>query len=157
MSVNALMLPQFDYMDIIWCRGGKTKLNSLDILYKKVAKIALDVHWQEPSVNVYRNMIVRGKVAIRWIFLFTRISQRNMVVRTPTNIIRLVANFVSHGKTTFYHILPPSYHLSGLPNIFRCERRKGHKLIEDVYLIEEKNFFWKKFYVGESGNWIITN
>ena len=102
-------------------------------------------------------LIVRGKVAIRWIFLFTRISQRNMVVRTPTNIIRLVANFVSHGKTTFYHILPPSYHLSGLPNIFRCERRKGHKLIEDVYLIEEKNFFQKKFYVGESGNWIITN
>ena len=44
MFVNALMLPQFDYMDIIWCRGGKTKLNSLDILYKKVAKIALDVN-----------------------------------------------------------------------------------------------------------------
>ena len=57
-------------------------------------------------------------------FLFTRISQRNMVVRTPTNIIRLVANFVSHGKTTFYHILPPSYHLSSLPNIFSCERRR---------------------------------
>ena len=56
MFVNALMLPQFDYLDIIWCRAAKTKLNSLDILYKKVAKIALDVHWQEPSVNVYRNM-----------------------------------------------------------------------------------------------------
>ena len=56
MFVNALMLPQFDYMDTIWCRAAKTKLNSLDILYKKVAKIALDVHWQEPSVNVYRNM-----------------------------------------------------------------------------------------------------
>ena len=34
---------------------------------------------------------------------------------------------------------------------------EGCKLIEDVYLIEEKNFFQKKFYVGESGNWIITN
>ena len=57
MLVNALMLPQFDNLDIIlWCRAANTKLNSLDILYKKVAKIALDVHWQEPSVNVYRNM-----------------------------------------------------------------------------------------------------
>ena len=43
------MLPQFDYLDIKCCRAAKTKLNSLDILYKKVAKIGLDVHWQEPS------------------------------------------------------------------------------------------------------------
>ena len=56
MFVNALMLPQFDYLDIIWCRAAKTRLNSPDILYKKVAKIALDVNIREPSVNVYRDM-----------------------------------------------------------------------------------------------------
>ena len=56
MFVNALMLPQFDYLDIIWCRAGKTKLNAIDVLYKKVAKIALDVDVREPSLNVYKNM-----------------------------------------------------------------------------------------------------
>ena len=50
--------------------------------------------------------------------MFTRIYQRNMVVRTlgirtSANIIRLVANFVSHRDTTFSHILPLLYHLSG--------------------------------------------
>ena len=41
MFVNALMLPQFDYLDIIYGRAGKTKLFELDLLYRKVAKIAL--------------------------------------------------------------------------------------------------------------------
>ena len=61
-----------------------------------------------------------------------------MVVRTPTNIIRLVANFVSHGKTTFYHLLTTFLvcQISLVVNVV-----KGCKLIEDVYLIEEKNFF----------------
>ena len=80
-----------------------------------------------------------------------------MVVRTPTNIIRLVANFVSHGKTNFYHILPPSYHLSGLPNIFRCERRRRLKINRGCLSHRGEKLFQKKFYVGESGNWIITN
>ena len=39
MFANSLMLPQFDYLDLIWCRAGKTKLKELDILYnKKTAK-----------------------------------------------------------------------------------------------------------------------
>ena len=56
MFANALMLPQFDYLDIIWSKAGKTKLHGLDILYKKVAKIALDVNVQESSIEVYKNM-----------------------------------------------------------------------------------------------------
>ena len=41
MFANALMLPQFDYLDIIYSKAGKSKLRELDILYKKVvAKIA---------------------------------------------------------------------------------------------------------------------
>jgi len=56
MFANALMLPQFDYLDTIYCRAGKTKLAELDTLYKKVAKIALNVPQTESSLNVYRDM-----------------------------------------------------------------------------------------------------
>ena len=56
MFANALMLPQFDYLDIIYNKAGKTKLNELDILYKKVAKIALDVPRSESSIKVYKDM-----------------------------------------------------------------------------------------------------
>ena len=56
MFVNALMLPQFDYLDIIWCRAAKYKLSTVDTLYKKVAKIALNVDLREPSLNVYKGM-----------------------------------------------------------------------------------------------------
>ena len=56
MFANALMLPHFDHLDIIWCKTFKGKLKELDIIYKKVAKIALDVNIRESSVEVYRNM-----------------------------------------------------------------------------------------------------
>ena len=56
MFANALMLPQFDYLDIIWCKTSQYKLKELDILYKKVAKIALDVSIRESSIEVYKNM-----------------------------------------------------------------------------------------------------
>ena len=53
---NALMLPHFDYLDIIWSKTYKTKLTELDLIYKKVAKIALNVDVREASVEVYKNM-----------------------------------------------------------------------------------------------------
>ena len=56
MFANSLMLPYFDYLDIIWNRTTKTKLNELDILYKKVAKIALDYDILESSKKVYKDM-----------------------------------------------------------------------------------------------------
>jgi hypothetical protein len=43
MFANALMLPHFDYLDSIWSWTYKKRLGELDIMYKKVAKIALDV------------------------------------------------------------------------------------------------------------------
>ena len=36
MFANSLMLPHFDYLDNIWNKTYKTKLNELDIIYKKV-------------------------------------------------------------------------------------------------------------------------
>ena len=56
MFANALMLPQFDYLDIIYCKTSNTKLKELDILYKKVAKIALDVQTRESSLSVYKHV-----------------------------------------------------------------------------------------------------
>ena len=56
MFANALMLPHFDYLDIIWSRTFKNRLSGLDIIYKKIAKIALDVDVREKSTEVYKNM-----------------------------------------------------------------------------------------------------
>ena len=56
MFANALILPHFDYLDTIYGRASNTKLNELDILYKKVAKISLGVDKTESSINVYRDM-----------------------------------------------------------------------------------------------------
>ena len=56
MFANALMLPYFDYLDIICNKTTKTKLHELDILYKKGAKIALDYDRMESSKKVYLDM-----------------------------------------------------------------------------------------------------
>ena len=56
MFANALKLPQFDYLDTIYCRANKTKLAELDVIYKKVAKIALVVPQTESSLVVYKEM-----------------------------------------------------------------------------------------------------
>ena len=56
MFANSLNLPHFDYLDTIYGRAPKTKLHELDILYKKVAKIALGVEKTESSINVYKDM-----------------------------------------------------------------------------------------------------
>ena len=45
-----------DYLDTIYGRAPKTKLHELDILYKKVAKIALGVEKTQSSINVYKDM-----------------------------------------------------------------------------------------------------
>ena len=56
MFANSLMLPYFDYLDIIWNKTYKMQLNELDIIYKKIAKIALDYDRLERSKKVYHDM-----------------------------------------------------------------------------------------------------
>ena len=56
MYANSLTHPNFDYLDIIWSKASKTKLNELDVLYKKSAKIALDYDMVESSKKVYKDM-----------------------------------------------------------------------------------------------------
>ena len=53
MFANALMLPQFDYLDVIWSKPFQYRLKILDTFYKKVAKMALDVKVRESSIEVY--------------------------------------------------------------------------------------------------------
>ena len=57
-----------------------------------------------------------------------------MVVRTPTNIIRLVANFVSHRNTTFYHLCT-TFLVCQIYLVVNVV--EGCKLIKNVYLIRE--------------------
>ena len=96
MFANALMLPQFDYLDTIYCRAGKTKLAELDTLYKKVAKIALGVPQTESSINVYKDM--------KWLPLHLRrqLHLSNYMFRIlhdngPTNFI-CKFNYISGGS-----------------------------------------------------------
>ena len=56
MFANSLVLPHFDYIDIIYGSASRSKLHELDILYKRVSKIALSVDKTESSINVYKNM-----------------------------------------------------------------------------------------------------
>ena len=56
MFANSLMLAQFDYLDIIWCRAGKPKPKELDILDEKTAKTALDNDIRESSKTVCCDM-----------------------------------------------------------------------------------------------------
>ena len=56
MLYNSLVLPLFDYLDIIYNHGNKTDLKCLDITYKKVGKIALNADMKERSITVYKEM-----------------------------------------------------------------------------------------------------
>ena len=56
MFANSLMLPYFDYLDNIWNKTYKFKLLELDILYKRIAKIALNYDMLERSIKVYQDM-----------------------------------------------------------------------------------------------------
>jgi hypothetical protein len=58
-SANAIVLPVFDYLDIIYSGAFKRNRSDLDIFYKNVAKIALDVPTSESSLSVYKD--------IRWL------------------------------------------------------------------------------------------
>ena len=101
MFANALMLPQFDYLDTIYNKGSKTKLAELDTLYKKVAKIALDVPKTESTLNVYKDM--------KWLPLHLRrqLHLSNYMYRIinsncPTNFMNKFS-YVSGGSRNSEH------------------------------------------------------
>ena len=71
------MLSYFDYLYIIWNKTYKTNLNELDILYKKIAKIALNYDKLESSMKVYKDM--------KWLSLHLR-RQLHM----STNMFKII-------------------------------------------------------------------
>ena len=76
---NSLILPHFDYLDTIYGRAPKTKLHELDILDKKVAKIALGVEKTESSINVYKDRYEMSSSSLKtagpFIFLYVQNSE----------------------------------------------------------------------------------
>ena len=60
MFANALMLSQFDYLDIIWSKTFKNRLNELYILYKKSSQ---DCSRCECSRIICRNVQENGMVS----------------------------------------------------------------------------------------------
>ena len=76
------------YLDTIYGRASKTKLHELDVLYKKVAKIALGVEKTENSINVYKDM--------KWLPLYLR-RQVHLNGQSPSNFINKF-KFISGGS-----------------------------------------------------------
>ena len=136
MFANALMLPQFDYLDTIYNRAGVTKLAELDLLYKKVAKIALGVPQTESSLIVYRDMkwlplhlrrqlhlsnymyrIINGNCPTNFINKFSYMSGGS---RNSENCNLCISNSISHKSLNYlgaksWNNLPIS--LRNLPDI----------------------------------------
>ena len=96
MFANALILPNFDYLDTIYGRASKSKLHELDILYKKVAKIALGVEKTESSINVYRDMKWLPLHLRRQVHLFTYMF-KIIKGQSPSNFINKF-KFISGGS-----------------------------------------------------------
>ena len=56
MFANSLILPHFDYLDIIYNKATQITLRKLDILHRKIAKIALDVKATHNKKDTYVKM-----------------------------------------------------------------------------------------------------
>ena len=56
MFANSLVLPHFDYLDIIYNKASQASLKKLDIIHRKIAKIALDVKVTNNKRDTYVKM-----------------------------------------------------------------------------------------------------
>ena len=56
MFANSLILPHFDYLDIIYNKATQNTLKKLDILHRKIAKIALNVKSTHTKKDTYVEM-----------------------------------------------------------------------------------------------------
>ena len=56
MFANSLMLPHFDYLDIIYNKASQYTLKKLDVVHRKIAKIALDVKVTNNKKDTYVKM-----------------------------------------------------------------------------------------------------
>ena len=118
MFANALILPVFDYLDIIYGRACKSRLSELDIIYKKVAKIALDVPKQESSLTVYKDM--------KWLPLHLRRQ-----LHTSNYMFRIIKDCCPDNFTNKFRYVSGGSRIANNCNLY-IPRSKTHK--EFLYL-----------------------
>ena len=155
------MLPHFDYLDTIYCKANKTKLNDLDILYKKVAKIALGVHRTESSMTVYNDM--------RWLPLHLRrqVHLSAYVLKTikgksPSNFINKF-NFVSGGSRDGANCNLYTPKSSSHKQFYYLGARAWNNLPSDLRKIDDPKLFSKEYKfqllysITKDSNYVLNN
>ena len=143
MFANALILPHFDYLNTIYGRASKTKLRELDILYKKVAKIALGVGKTESSINVYKNM--------KWLPIHLR-RQVNLSTymfkilneQSPSNFINKF-KFISGGSRDGSNCNLYTPKSKNLKNFYYLGAKAWNKLPTELRNINDSKVFSKTY------------
>ena len=143
MFANGLFLPHFDYLDTIYCKANRKKLNDLDILYKKVAKIALGVDRTESSMTVYKDM--------KWLPLHLRrqvhLSLYVMKIikgQCPSNFINKF-KFISGGSRDGANCNLYTPKSSSLKQFYYLGARAWNNLPSDLRKIDNHKMFTKDY------------
>ena len=143
MFANGLILPHFDYLDTVYSKANKTKLHELDILYKKVAKIALGVERTESSMNVYKDM--------KWLPLHLRrqlhMSSYIMKIikgQSPSNFINKF-KFISGGSRDGANCNLYTPKSKSLKQFYYLGARAWNNLPSDLRKINDPKMFSKEY------------
>ena len=143
MFANSLILPHFDYLDTIYGRASKTKLHELDVLYKKVAKIALGVEKTESSINVYKDM--------KWLPLHLRrqvhLSSYMLKIlngQSPSNFINKF-KFISGGSRDGANCNLYTPKSKNLKNFYYLGAKAWNSLPVDLRNMSDPKVFGKHF------------
>ena len=143
MFANGLILPHFDYLDTVYNKATKTKLHELDILYKKVAKIALGVEKTESSMKVYKDM--------KWLPLHLRrqlhISSYMMKIikgKSPSNFINKF-KFISGGSRDGANCNLYTPKSNSLKQFYYLGARAWNNLPSDLRKIDNPKTFSKEY------------
>ena len=161
MFANSLILPHFDYLDTIYGRASKTKLHELDVLYKKVAKIALGVEKTESSINVYKDM--------KWLPLHFRrqvhLSSYMLKIlngQSPSNFINKF-KFISGGSRDGANCNLYTPKSKNLKNFYYLGAKAWNSLPIDLRNMSDRKVFGKNFKsrlldsVINDPNYIVNN
>ena len=143
MFANGLILPHFDYLDTIYSKANKTKLHELDILYKKVAKIALGVERTESSMKVYKDM--------KWLPLHLRrqlhMSSYIMKIikgQSPSNFINKF-KFISGGSRDGANCNLYTPKSNSLKQFYYLGARAWNNLPSDLRKVDNHKLFCKEY------------
>ena len=135
-----------DYLDTIYGRAPKTKLHELDILYKKVAKIALGVEKTQSSINVYKD--------IKWLPLHLRrqvhLSSYMFKIlngQSPSNFINKL-KFISGGSRDGANCNLYTPKSKNLKNVYYLGAKAWNCLPSDLRNLTDPKVFSKNFKIA---------